>query len=107
MFAGNTHYRRRFRAGHPAVRQAEAFRAVFHHQERRRNGAGPLGLHEHREETPRIDSREEQHGSRAELDCILCVPAIPARIRERTPQPGSMKKDRVRNFLVPNREVPS
>ena len=66
--AWSTDYHRRFWARHSADRTVEAFRAVFHHQERRGNGPGALGLHEHRAETPWIDSREEQHDSRAELD---------------------------------------
>ena len=88
----NTDYNCRFRAGHSAVCPVETFRAVFHYQARRRNGSGALGLHEHRAETPWIDSCEEQHESRAELDCLLRVSASEARIGEQHTKSESMKK---------------
>jgi hypothetical protein len=50
------------------------FITVFHYQEGRRNGTGPLGLHEHRADS-RADSRGEQRDSRPELDGLLRVPA--------------------------------
>jgi hypothetical protein len=49
-----------------------------------------LGLQQHHKEAPRIDSSEEQHNRRKELDRFLRRPAIPAGFAEQAAQPGSV-----------------
>ena len=57
-----------------------------------------MGVQGHRGQAPRIDSREEQHGTRQELDCVFCVSALNAGAGAgRCSQAGSVKSENVGN----------
>jgi CheY-like chemotaxis protein len=63
-----------------------------------------MGVQEDRGHAPRIDSREEQHGSRQELDCGFCVSAFDSGASAGS-QAGSMKSENVGNVKNGSTEI--